>query len=179
MERPGGRARTGLHAGHSSWEGVLESQGLRHCLWLGALQARAGSVTWAALLVALALRIVSLRWSVVNVCLEPERPGWFAVCPECRALSLTVSSCLFPHLQQNSAADLSMLVLESLEKADVGVADELLGEALSHARDSFRAGLSLSDWPPHPPPTGVTVLLSHTCLLPAPLVSVHLRKPFL
>lgn len=26
-----------------------------------------------------------------------------------------------------------MLVLESLEKADVGVADELLGEALSHA----------------------------------------------
>lgn len=50
------------------------------------------------------------------------------VCLKCRALSVTVSSCLFPHLQQNSAADLSMLVLESLEKADVGVADELLGE---------------------------------------------------
>lgn len=32
-------------------------------------------------------------------------------------------------LQQNSAADLSMLVLESLEKAEVEVADELLGEA--------------------------------------------------
>lgn len=31
-------------------------------------------------------------------------------------------------LQQNSAADLSMLVLESLEKAEVDVADELLGE---------------------------------------------------
>lgn len=31
--------------------------------------------------------------------------------------------------QQNSAADLSMLVLESLEKAEVEVADELLGEA--------------------------------------------------
>ena len=32
-------------------------------------------------------------------------------------------------LQQNSAADLSMLVLESLEKAEVEVANELLGEA--------------------------------------------------
>lgn len=41
--------------------------------------------------------------------------------------------------QQNSAADLSMLVLESLEKAEVEVADELLGEAAralsrTHAR---------------------------------------------
>lgn len=32
----------------------------------------------------------------------------------------------FSHGQQNSAADLSMLVLESLEKAEVEVADELL-----------------------------------------------------
>lgn len=179
-ERPGGRPWAGLRAGHSSWEGVLKSWGLRHCLWLGALQAQAGSVTWAALLVTLALKIVSLRWSVVNVCLEPELPGRFAVCLKCRALSVTVSSCLFPHLQQNSAADLSMLVLESLEKADVGVADELLGEALSHARDSFRAGLSLSDLPTPTPLHGThPAVVSHTCLLPAPFVSVHLGKPFL
>lgn len=46
-------------------------------------------------------------------------------------------------LQQNSAADLSMLVLESLEKAEVDVADELLGE------DSTLRGAvcsSLSTW---------------------------------
>lgn len=32
------------------------------------------------------------------------------------------------HLQQNSAADLSMLVLEVLEKSETKVEDEILGE---------------------------------------------------
>lgn len=36
------------------------------------------------------------------------------------------------HLQQNSAADLSMLVLEVLEKSETKVEEEILGETLQH-----------------------------------------------
>lgn len=50
-------------------------------------------------------------------------------------------------LQQNSAADLSMLVLESLEKAEVDVADELLGED-SMLRSACLHGCC--DWSPAP-----------------------------
>lgn len=50
-------------------------------------------------------------------------------------------------LQQNSAADLSMLVLESLEKAEVDVADELLGED-SMLRSACLHGCY--DWSPVP-----------------------------
>ncbi|XP_058425425.1 Golgi to ER traffic protein 4 homolog isoform X1 [Diceros bicornis minor] len=45
---------------------------------------------------------------------------------EARELMCSGALLFFSHGQQNSAADLSMLVLESLEKADVEVADELL-----------------------------------------------------
>lgn len=44
-------------------------------------------------------------------------------------LSIFVVGCDF-HLQQNSAADLSMLVLEVLEKSETKVEDEILGECL-------------------------------------------------
>ena len=37
----------------------------------------------------------------------------------------------FSLIQQNSAADLSMLVLESLEKSEAKVEDDVLGECLS------------------------------------------------
>lgn len=49
-------------------------------------------------------------------------------------------------LQQNSAADLSMLVLESLEKAEVDVADELLGEN-SILRGALTC-MGFGDWSP-------------------------------
>ncbi|XP_011376847.1 Golgi to ER traffic protein 4 homolog [Pteropus vampyrus] len=45
---------------------------------------------------------------------------------EARELMCSGALLFFGHGQQNSAADLSMLVLESLEKAEVEVADELL-----------------------------------------------------
>nr|XP_006078767.1 Golgi to ER traffic protein 4 homolog isoform X1 [Bubalus bubalis] len=45
---------------------------------------------------------------------------------EARELMCSGALLFFSHGQQNSAADLSMLVLESLEKAEVEVADELL-----------------------------------------------------
>ncbi|XP_059105252.1 Golgi to ER traffic protein 4 homolog isoform X1 [Peromyscus eremicus] len=45
---------------------------------------------------------------------------------EARELMYSGALLFFSHGQQNSAADLSMLVLESLEKAEVDVADELL-----------------------------------------------------
>ncbi|XP_030656906.1 Golgi to ER traffic protein 4 homolog isoform X1 [Nomascus leucogenys] len=45
---------------------------------------------------------------------------------EARELMYSGALLFFSHGQQNSAADLSMLVLESLEKAEVEVADELL-----------------------------------------------------
>lgn len=46
-----------------------------------------------------------------------------------RSMSISVVGCGF-HLQQNSAADLSMLVLEVLEKSETKVEDEILGEHL-------------------------------------------------
>lgn len=46
-----------------------------------------------------------------------------------RLMSIFVVDCDF-HLQQNSAADLSMLVLEVLEKSETKVEDEILGERL-------------------------------------------------
>nr|XP_023420970.1 Golgi to ER traffic protein 4 homolog isoform X2 [Cavia porcellus] len=45
---------------------------------------------------------------------------------EARELMYSGALLFFSHGQQNSAADLSMLVLESLEKAEVDVADDLL-----------------------------------------------------
>ncbi|XP_072799600.1 Golgi to ER traffic protein 4 homolog isoform X2 [Vicugna pacos] len=45
---------------------------------------------------------------------------------EARELMCSGALLFFSHGQQNSASDLSMLVLESLEKAEVEVADELL-----------------------------------------------------
>ncbi|EFB26970.1 hypothetical protein PANDA_021491, partial [Ailuropoda melanoleuca] len=45
---------------------------------------------------------------------------------EARELMCSGALLFFSHGQQNSAADLSMLVLEALEKAEVEVADELL-----------------------------------------------------
>lgn len=60
-------------------------------------------------------------------------------------------------LQQNSAADLSMLVLESLEKAEVDVADELLGEdstCMVYCAVACQHGLLelISSTVPSPPP---------------------------
>ncbi|KAM9125066.1 Golgi to ER traffic protein 4 homolog isoform 1-T1 [Pangshura tecta] len=46
---------------------------------------------------------------------------------EARELMYSGALLFFSHNQQNSAADLSMLVLESLEKSDAKVTDELLG----------------------------------------------------
>lgn len=46
-----------------------------------------------------------------------------------KKLNIFVVGCGF-HLQQNSAADLSMLVLEVLEKSETKVEDEILGERL-------------------------------------------------
>lgn len=59
-------------------------------------------------------------------------------------------------LQQNSAADLSMLVLESLEKAEVDVADELLGENSTLCGALICMGFG--DWVP---PESLHCLQSH------------------
>ncbi|KAG8557996.1 hypothetical protein GDO81_016808 [Engystomops pustulosus] len=47
---------------------------------------------------------------------------------EARELMYSGALLFFSHGQQNSAADLSMLVLESLEKSEAKVTDELLGK---------------------------------------------------
>lgn len=62
---------------------------------------------------------------------------------------LSPSGFLLHVLQQNSAADLSMLVLESLEKAEVEVADELLGEASRGSRSPHRSVSGSLHTPPH------------------------------
>ncbi|KAM9583631.1 Golgi to ER traffic protein 4 homolog isoform 1-T1 [Trichechus inunguis] len=64
---------------------------------------------------------------------------------EARELMYSGALLFFSHGQQNSAADLSMLVLESLEKAEVDVTDELLGGQLppppTHPSTQLLAGL--------------------------------------
>ncbi|XP_072692762.1 Golgi to ER traffic protein 4 homolog isoform X1 [Canis lupus baileyi] len=59
---------------------------------------------------------------------DSEQAGYMSQSKHTEARELMCSGALlfFSHGQQNSAADLSMLVLESLEKAEVEVADELL-----------------------------------------------------
>lgn len=68
-------------------------------------------------------------------------------------------ACVLVVLQQNSAADLSMLVLESLEKAEVDVADELLGENFA-LRGAYLHGFC--DWCP---PESLYCLQSHLWLV--------------
>ncbi|KAK2509058.1 hypothetical protein MC885_015031 [Smutsia gigantea] len=63
---------------------------------------------------------------------------------EARELMVSGALLFFSHGQQNSAADLSMLVLESLEKAEVEVADELLGLPMGAAMLATVTGLPAS-----------------------------------
>ncbi|MBV94777.1 Golgi to ER traffic protein 4, partial [Eschrichtius robustus] len=56
---------------------------------------------------------------------------------EARELMCSGALLFFSHGQQNSAADLSMLVLESLEKAEAEVVDELLEQNYCESRYHF------------------------------------------
>ncbi|XP_058013645.1 Golgi to ER traffic protein 4 homolog isoform X2 [Ahaetulla prasina] len=56
---------------------------------------------------------------------------------EARELMYSGALLFFSHNQQNSAADLSMLVLESLEKSDTKVTDELLEQNYCESRYHF------------------------------------------
>lgn len=136
-----------------SYNQVQNTQGSKMCLWHDAAAYR-----WLPFISFMYIYLPdSVADAVCMSCKFAYGLHWcfiFSACvsglllPVYRTLCVKtewkrLSGLLFIAFQQNSAADLSMLVLEVLEKSDTKVEDEILGELqIDHSYQIFDAPTS-------------------------------------